>query len=142
MNGRNLTTALSILVVGLMATSTGALAGGDRLECDADSATGGASMDARFEAKDGRNKFDASFEVAPGGTLQAGHVLQVNVAGEILGEITLAVQPNGDLGGDLEFDTNVDQDEPDTTVPFPTNWPDAKAGTIVKVGTLGCSLQS
>lgn len=56
-------------------------------------------------------------------------------------QVQLAYQLNGDLGGDLDFDTNIDADAPDTTVPFSANWPDANEGTVVMVGTLGCSLQ-
>ena len=133
------------LAMGLALASSTAYAGGDRIECDADSANGLTSMDARFESetKDGvtREKFSTSFEAAPGGAHAAGHVLEVNVSGAIVGTMTLVAQPNGDLGGDSDFDTNLDRDAADTDTPFPANWPGAEAGTVVLVGTLGCSLQ-
>lgn len=139
MVGRNITRVMSILAVGLMAASTSAFAGGDRFECKA-SGAGDTSMDGKFEDKDkGREKFSASFESLNGAI---GDVFQVTVDGEMVGNITLAAQPDGNLGGDLDFDNNIDRDEPDTTVPFPANWPGAGRGTIVMVGTLGCTLQA
>lgn len=97
-------------------------------------------MDGKFEADDkGREKFSASVETLAG---EAGDVFQVRVDGELVGTINLAAQPDGNLGGDLDFDNNIDRDEPDTDVPFPANWPGAGAGTDVFVGTLGCTLQA
>lgn len=147
MVGRSITGLMSILVVGLMTTSTSALAGGerDRFECK-NSGDGVTSMDARFEDRDNgdRRKFDVSFDTLPGGVLKPGAEFDVTVAGTIVGSITLAIQPapDNDLAGDLEFDSNVDKDDPnDDTVDFPAGFPAVGAGTVVNVGTLGCTLQ-
>lgn len=144
MLGRNITGFMSIIAVGLMAASTSAVAGGERLrlECKASSTTGDSSMDAKYEKKGNRMKFSASFESVIGEDLQEDDSFKVTVEGKHVGYITLAVQEeNGDLGGDLDFDSNIDRDDPDdTTVPFPENFPDVKATTVVYVGTLGCSL--
>jgi hypothetical protein len=43
---------------------------------------------------------------------------------------------DGDVGGDLEFDTN-----PDEFNPFPDNFPQIVPGTSVVVGPLGCGLR-
>ncbi len=136
------------LAMGLALASSTAYAGGDRLECGADSERGDSSIDARFESetKEGvlREKFSASFEEAPDGVHEDGDVLHVYVAAKKVGTITLAVQPNGDLGGDLDFDTNIDKDDPnDDTEEFPDNWPrvDKNGGTLVKVSTRECDLQ-
>ncbi len=100
---------------------------------------GDISVDGKYEDKgDGREKFSASFESS---NETEGEVFNVTVAGELVGMIVLVAQLNGDLGGDLDLDSNIDRDEPDTTVSFPANWPGAAAGTIVNVGTLGCTLQ-
>jgi hypothetical protein len=137
--------SLAVAVVAAV-SSTGALAGDDktRLQCYADTADGIASMKARYETREGRRsreRFQASFETAPGFGLVAGNVLQVNVGGSVVGLLRLAVQANGDLGAEMDFDTNIDTDAPDTSVPFPANWPGVAPGTVVTVGTLGCSLQ-
>jgi hypothetical protein len=71
----------------------------------------------------------------------AGNVLQVNVGGSVVGLLRLRALANGDLGAEMDFDTNIDTDAPDTSVPFPANWPGVAPGTVVTVGTLGCSLQ-
>jgi len=98
-------------------------------------------MDGKYESKDGRNKFSASFGAAPGGTAAVGHVLNVKVGDEVVGSMTLATQLNGDIGGDLDFDTNVETSVPtDDTVPFPVNFPAVAAGTVVKIGTIECVL--
>jgi hypothetical protein len=141
MVGKRSNFIMGILAVGLMAASSSAFAGGDKLECKAEGARD-VSMDARFEQDGDRAKFDASFEAARGAGYAVGNVLQVRVGDEHVGDITLSVQLNGDLGGDLGFDNNVDRDAPDPdTVPFPANFPAVGAGTIVTIGTLGCSLQ-
>ncbi len=125
----------------VMATAGGAAqAGGDRVECGRDSAAGDSSIDARFEDKGDREKFSSSFEAVQGGGHMDGDVLQIKIDGETVGNITLAVLAGGDLGGDLNFDTTAGPGDADS--PFPANWPGAGAGTIVSVGTLGCSLQN
>ena len=142
MSGKKITTYLStaavVLALGALVASGTASAGGNRIECDADSASGDSSMDGKFESEGGREKFSASFEVADDGSFAVGDMLDVTVKGVIVGKITLAVEPNGDLGGDLNFDSTADADDDDS--PFPANWPGAAAGNTVSVGTLGCSL--
>lgn len=128
------------LAIAVLAIGSTAFAGGDRLECKAESATEDASMDGKFESDGARDKFSASFEAAPDGSFMAGDVLQVTVGAEDVGDITLAVLANGDLGGDLNFDTTAGPADDDS--PFPGNFPGVGAGTIVNVGTLGCSLQN
>jgi hypothetical protein len=133
------------LILTLAFTNVSAKDNRIRLKCKANTGDGLSSMSAKHITREGRRrtreKFQASFEATSDFGYAEGDILQVNVAGEIVGTMTLAFQVNGDLGGDLDFDTNVDRDQPDTTVPFPANWPGAEKGSIVMVGTLGCSLQ-
>lgn len=126
---------VTVLSFAFLFVSQVVLAGDDRvrLRCDAEGVND-TSMDARYEEQRGRKKFDASFEVPQGVGFVAGDVLEVKVGGVKVGEITLAEQPNGDLGGDLEFDTNDDGN------PFPAKFPDVGDGTSVMVGDLGCAL--
>ncbi len=112
-----------------------ASAPGIRLAC---SASGAAdfSMAARYEERRGRKKFDASFEAAPGVGFNVGRRLAVSVGGSTVGAMTLTRDPaNGDVIGDLEFDTNVAENNP-----FPANFPRVIRGTSVTVGSLGCAL--
>jgi hypothetical protein len=136
------------LAVGLamMVSAGNALAGDNkfRLQCSADTANGIAGMQARYESREGRRtreRFQVSFETAPGFGLVAGNVLQVNVGGSVVGVMRLSALANGDVGAEMDFDTNIDADAPDTSVPFPANWPGVAPGSVVTVGTLGCSLQ-
>lgn len=128
-----------LLAAAVAGSSVGgsAFAGDDRtrLRCDSDGA-GDISMDARYEERRGRSKFDGSFEAAPGGAFTDGDMLAVNVGGVEVGYITLAAQINGDLGGDIEFDTQTDE-----LNPFPEAFPEAAPGTSVTVGPLGCALE-
>ena len=129
-----------ILVTATLAgsmTGGSAMAGDDRtrLRCDS-SGAGDTSMDARYEERGGRAKFDASFEAAPGGNYVDGDLLTVNAGGVEVGSIVLLTQLNGDLGGDLEFDTQADENNP-----FPSDFPDVFSGTSVTAGPLGCALE-
>jgi len=132
---------IGLVTVGMFVAgiASPAFSGDDRtrIDCSA-SGAGDTSMDGRFEQRRDRAKFDASFEAAPGGNLQSGDTLVVNVNGTPVGTITLAVALNGDLEGDLEFDTN-----PDEGNPFPDGLsPDhVGSGTSVVVGPLGCELE-
>jgi len=125
----------------LLSVSSVALAGGDRtrLRCDADGA-GDITMDARYEARGNRDKFDASFEALAGGNFAAGDILTVSVGGNDVGGMTLTVNPlNGDIEGDLEFDSQVEPN--DDSIPFPGNFPAVSDGTSVVVGPIGCALE-
>lgn len=114
---------------------TAAAAGSVRLACAAAGAQD-FSADARFEDRRGRRKFDASFEAAPNLGFLPGQRLAVAVGGVAVGQMTLTRDPvNGDIVGDLEFDTR-----PDERVPFPANFPAVGAGTSVVIGPLGCAL--
>jgi hypothetical protein len=114
---------------------TAAAPGGVRLACAAAGAQD-FSADARFEDRRGRRKFDASFEAAPNLGFLPGQRLSVAVGGVTVGQMTLARDPvNGDVIGDLEFDSR-----PDERVPFPTNFPAVGSGTGVVIGPLGCAL--
>lgn len=148
------TNKLLALSLGLAFTLGGAAveAKGDKtvMRCRADTGDGIASMQARYvviENRRTRERFKASFEIAPGmgldgdEPLEEGDVLPVLVKGQEVGEITLSVKLNGDLGGELDFDTKVDRDAPDDTVPFPANWPGVRQGSRVEIGGLGCNLQ-
>jgi hypothetical protein len=116
--------------------SGSALAGGDRIRLQCDSqGVGDTSMDARYQERRGRAKFDGSFEAAPGGDFADGDLLTVVVGSIEVGTIALTTQLNGDIGGDIEFDTRADE-----LNPFPKNFPDVAAGTSVTVGPLGCAL--
>lgn len=127
----------------LLAGSTGAaLAGADRLECKVESDSADLSMDARFEIKDGRAKLSTSFEATPFGALTLGDELTVKVAGYDIGTIVLETGANGDLKGDLNFDTTADENDKDRPFP-PPNLPAGSlgAGTEVSIGPLsGCIL--
>lgn len=133
-------TNLSLILVAAAFTGSmacgSAFAGNDRirLECDSEGA-GDISMDARSEERRGRAKFDASFEAAPRGDYIEGDMLAVRAGGIEVGSITLLTQRNGDLGGDLEFDTRADEFNP-----FPDDFPEVASGTSIVVGPLGCAL--
>lgn len=118
------------------AASGGGGATATRLQCSAAGARD-FSMDARYESRRGRNKFDASFEAAPGVGFNVGQRLTVSVGGVNVGSMTLLRDPaNGDIVGDLEFDTRRDENNP-----FPANFPAVSAGVSVTVGSLGCALR-
>jgi len=107
-----------------------------RLQCSADGATDH-SISARFEQRNARRKFDASFEAAPNLGFSAGQFLAVAVAGVNVGSMRLVRDAaSGDIIGDLEFDTRVDEGNP-----FPANFPKVTSGTNVRVGPLACSLR-
>lgn len=107
-----------------------------RLQCTADGATDH-SISARFEQRSARKKFDASFEAAPNIGFSAGQFLSVAVAGVTVGSMRLVRDAaSGDIVGDLEFDTRVDEGNP-----FPANFPKVSSGTNVRVGPLACSLR-
>lgn len=127
-----------LVLVTILSISSTAFAGGDRtrLECDGEGVGGDFSMDARFEERRNRERFDASFEAAPGGAFAVGDNLGVSVGGVSVGEITLSALPGGDLGGDLEYDTQADEMNP-----FPADFPEVADGTSVIVGPLGCDLE-
>ena len=105
-----------------------------RLQCSA-LGVNDTSMDARYEERRSNTKFDASFEAAPAAGFVAGEELDVKVGGVLVGSITLISLPGGDVGGDLGFDTRVDDNDP-----FPGNFPKIIKGTSVMVGNLGCAL--
>lgn len=108
-----------------------------RLECG-ERGVYDTSMDARYEVRDGREKFDVSFEAAPGGYFSSGQELDVYVDYVYVGKLMLRYE-GFDLQGDLEFDTNIDSVYDDSQ-PFPENFPEVGRGTHVTVGYLGCSL--
>ena len=109
-----------------------------RLRCDADG-TQDISMDAKFESRNGRIKFDASFEARPGLGFGAGQTLDVKVGGVSVGQMTLV--NIGDVIGDLNFDTTAQANDDD--VPLPGGFPSGvRGGTSVMVGPLGCALQA
>ena len=123
----------------LLAGTAPASAGGNdriRLRCDADG-TQDISMDAKFESRRGRIKFDASFEAAPGLGFSAGQSLDVIVGGTFVGRMLLA--DIGDIVGDLDFDTTAQADDDD--LPLPGDFPALEEGTSVIVGPLGCALR-
>ena len=107
-----------------------------RLRCDAEGRRD-ISMDARYQERRGRSRFDSSFEARRGGRFSEGDILPVVVAGVEVGQITLQVLVGGDVGGDLEFDSH-----PDEMNPFPDDFPEVARGTSVIVGPLGCALRN
>ncbi|WEM44359.1 hypothetical protein PTW35_24080 (plasmid) [Photobacterium sp. DA100] len=111
--------------------------GRTRLECGKSGAYD-TSMSARYEVRDGREKFDVSFEAAPTGYFFSGQELDVHVDYVFVGKMMLRYV-GFDLQGDLEFDTNIDGAN-DDSVPFPEDFPSVERGTHVTVGYLGCSL--
>ncbi|MCQ1059165.1 hypothetical protein ACQKPX_12645 [Photobacterium sp. DNB23_23_1] len=138
--------ALTVVgIVSLIAFSGSSIAKDEdrkRIECEKRGAYD-TSMDARFEARDDRKKFDVSFEAAPGGKFYYGQVLNVYVDYERVGSMTLRYE-GYDLEGDLEFDSHVDS-QYDDSVPFPKNFPSVGYGTHVTIGSyedgyLSCTL--
>lgn len=128
----------------LLFLSWAAQAGDNRipLECKADSADELVGMDGKYEERIGRRpRFSASFGAAPSIGHRLEDVLRTMVDGQLVGVMQLLVQVNGDIAGDLDFDTSIDRDDADTSVSFAVNWPGVRAASIVQVGTLGCSLQ-
>ena len=131
---RRLILALAALA-GAYAAPASAQSTGVRLACSAAGAQD-FSMDARYEDRRGRRKFDASFEAAPNLGFVAGQRIDVSVGGVKVGQMILARDPaNGDIAGDLEFDTRRDEGNP-----FPANFPNVTRGTSIVVGSLGCAL--
>lgn len=107
-----------------------------RLQCTADGATDH-SISARYEQRSARKKFDASFEAAPNLGFSSGQFLSVYVAGVKVGSMRLVRDAaSGDIVGDLEYDTRVDEGNP-----FPANFPAVRSGSNVRVGPLACSLR-
>lgn len=130
---RRIPVALAALCLAALSTPSFA---GDRIryECDADGA-GDISMSARYGLANrnpgARRKFSAEFEAAPGGDFREGQKLQIEVAGVVVGRVTLDQLAGGDVVGDLNFDTRADG--PDEQ-PFPGNFPGGVGrGTQVKV---------
>ncbi len=107
-----------------------------RLQCSAEGATDH-SISARYEQRSARRKFDASFEAAPGLGFAAGQFLEVRVSGVRVGAMRLIRDAaSGDIIGDLEFDTRVDEGNP-----FPAAFPAVSSGANVRVGPLACALR-
>lgn len=107
-----------------------------RLQCAAEGATDHA-ISARYEQRSTRKKFDASFEAAPNIGFSAGQFLTVTVAGVNVGTMRLVRDvASGDIIGDLEFDTRVDEGNP-----FPANFPKVSSGANVRIGPLACALR-
>lgn len=135
---KTLIAASLILAAGLAAASPAAAqaATRQRLQCTAEGATDH-SISVRYEQRGARKKFDASFEAAPGLGWAAGSFLDVRVAAVRVGTMRLIRDAaSGDIIGDLEFDTRVDDGNP-----FPTNFPVVQAGANVRVGPLACTLR-
>ena len=127
--------------ISLIGSSSASFARGDRtrLECTSHLVLEDASARARFEARDGRAKFNVEVEARPGGSFQAGDVLRVSIDGEIVGNLVLE-QGAVDLITELEFDTDLEPG--DTELPFPANFPPVSAGSVVQVGAqFACDLQ-
>lgn len=127
-----------ILAAGLAAATPAAAQSATRLriQCTAEGATDH-SISARYEQRGARRKFDASFEAAPGLGFAAGQFLAVRVGATQVGTMRLIRDAaSGDIIGDLEFDTRVDDGNP-----FPANFPAVRAGTNVRVGPLACALR-
>jgi hypothetical protein len=108
-----------------------------RLECDAEGA-GDISMSARYEDRDGDERFGTEFEAASGGAFGPGQRMNVIVRKVIVGSVKLKIARNGDIVGDL----NLGRDGK----PIPEGFPKVKSGTRVQVQidggvVLGCKLR-
>ncbi len=135
---KTLVAASLILAAGLTAAMPAAAQSATRLriQCTAEGASDH-SISARYEQRGARRKFDASFEAAPGLGWAAGQFLEVRVGATRVGAMRLIRDAaSGDIIGDLEFDTRVDDGNP-----FPANFPTVRAGTNVRVGPLACALR-
>ena len=115
---------------------TSVFAGDDgrtRLECKVFGINVDTSLDARFEARDGRQKLSISFEAGLGSGISEG-TLPIEV-GTWMGNIDLGNVVNG-VAGDLNFDTNVEDDNP-----FPVGISSIGTGTDIIAGGLTCELE-
>ena len=124
------------LVVSLFPV-TNAFAGGDdnrkRLECKSFGPNVDTSLDARYEARDGRQKLSISFEAGLASGISEGS-LPIAV-GTWMGTIELENVVNG-VAGDLNFDTNPEDDEA-----FPDTIGEINNTTVIIAGGLKCPLE-
>ena len=108
-----------------------------RLECDAEGA-GDISMSARYEDRDGDERFTTEFEAAPGGVFGPGQKMKVLVKNIDVGSVKLKTARNGEIVGDLNLGSD--------GKPIPDNFPNVKSGTRVQVEiggdiVLGCKVR-
>ena len=130
--------AAAVTLAAAPSASAGRDDGRVRLRCKAEGAQD-FSIDAKYEERRGRIKFDSSFEAAPGLGFMNGDVLAVKVGGMTVGEMRLVETIGGDVEGDLNFDTTAQADDDD--LPLPADFPDVSDGTGVVIGDLGCDLE-
>lgn len=127
-------------------TVPGEVAAGD-LRCGANAAGEDASIDAEFRNENGRMRFDAKMEAAPGGSWAAGERVSVRVDGVEVGVATLATVTTGDVGVEFKLDSQVEAG--DDSQPFPVGFPGVAIGSAVSLApvsgsapTLSCALQA
>lgn len=135
---KTLIAASLVLAAGFAAAAPAAAQTATRLklQCSAEGATDH-SISVRYEQRGARRKFDASFEAAPGLGFAAGQFLEIRVANVRVGTMRLIRDAaSGDIIGDLEFDTRVDNGNP-----FPATFPIVTSGANVRVGPLACALR-
>lgn len=107
-----------------------------KVECRKDVRTLDVKMDSRYESKDGRQRFSASFEIRAFDGAPSS--VPVTVDGVDVGDMNL-VLAGVDLQGDLEFDTQ--STAGDFAQPFPDDFPAVASGTEVVVdGLYDCTL--
>ena len=82
------------------------------------------------------------FEARPGGSFNSGQQVAIAVDTVPVGVVILTLAPSGELSGELEFDSKPSA----AHTPFPPNFPDVSAGSMVEAKVagntvLGCELQ-
>ena len=136
------------LILSFFTASTVFARNGIRVECksriDANPNFRDISMDARYEERDGRRKFSASFEARKDGVFDSVESLRVVVNGVFVGDMMLLAPTGPDIQGDLNFDTTAGPGDAD--LPFPDDFPlildsgDPLEDTVM-VWVLGCDLE-
>jgi len=137
--------ALTAVALGMAAMPSGAKEGDIRFRCKAKGPNHiaiHAKYEERARTKGLREKFSAEFEARPGGSFNSGQQVAIAVDTVPVGVVILTLAPSGELSGELEFDSKPSA----AHTPFPPNFPDVSAGSMVEAKVagntvLGCELQ-
>jgi len=126
--------SIALVALSLVALTAPSWAGGNELrlraELSAPAAAGDISGKAKFEDKGDRAKFSVEIE-----GLVPGDSFDVMVGGVVVGIIDVDAFGRGNL----DFDTTAGPNDVD--LPFPANFPEVGAGTLIQVGQLSGTLQ-
>jgi hypothetical protein len=100
-----------------------------------------ARYEERARSKGLRQKFSAEFEAKPGAGFTNNQEITIAVDDIVVGTVALSPAPSGELSGELQFDSKAQGGH----TPFPANFPDVAAGSMVEARNgattiLGCEL--